>query len=83
MTYVVTEACIKCKYTDCVEVCPAWPWTGTWVAQITPAPISVIPITITGLGPIRVTSSCERPATISVKNGSASPRSWQWKCSGS
>ncbi|MHB1236669.1 MAG: ferredoxin FdxA [Gallionella sp.] len=22
MTYVVTESCIKCKYTDCVEVCP-------------------------------------------------------------
>ncbi len=22
MTYVVTEACIKCKYLDCVEVCP-------------------------------------------------------------
>ena len=22
MTYVVTDACIKCKYTDCVEVCP-------------------------------------------------------------
>ena len=22
MTYVVVEACIKCKYTDCVEVCP-------------------------------------------------------------
>lgn len=22
MTYIVTEACIKCKYTDCVEVCP-------------------------------------------------------------
>lgn len=22
MTYVVTEGCIKCKYTDCVEVCP-------------------------------------------------------------
>lgn len=22
MSYVVTEACIKCKYTDCVEVCP-------------------------------------------------------------
>ncbi len=22
MAYVVTEACIKCKYTDCVEVCP-------------------------------------------------------------
>lgn len=22
MTYVVTEACICCKYTDCVEVCP-------------------------------------------------------------
>lgn len=22
MTYVVTDPCIKCKYTDCVEVCP-------------------------------------------------------------
>ena len=22
MTYIVTEACIKCKYMDCVEVCP-------------------------------------------------------------
>lgn len=22
MTFVVTDACIKCKYTDCVEVCP-------------------------------------------------------------
>jgi ferredoxin len=22
MTYVVTENCIKCKYTDCVTVCP-------------------------------------------------------------
>ena len=22
MTYVVLDACIKCKYTDCVEVCP-------------------------------------------------------------
>ncbi len=22
MTHVVTEACIKCKYTDCVTVCP-------------------------------------------------------------
>lgn len=22
MTYVVTENCIKCKYTDCTEVCP-------------------------------------------------------------
>ena len=22
MTYVVTEQCIKCKYMDCVEVCP-------------------------------------------------------------
>src|SRR6185369_16414590 len=21
-TYVVTEACVKCKYTDCVDVCP-------------------------------------------------------------
>ncbi len=22
MTYVVTQACIQCKYTDCVTVCP-------------------------------------------------------------
>lgn len=22
MTFVVTENCIKCKFTDCVEVCP-------------------------------------------------------------
>lgn len=22
MTYVVTESCIQCKYTDCVDVCP-------------------------------------------------------------
>jgi ferredoxin len=22
MTYVVTEACINCKHTECVEVCP-------------------------------------------------------------
>src|SRR3990167_6082136 len=22
MTFVVTDKCIKCKYTDCVEVCP-------------------------------------------------------------
>jgi ferredoxin len=22
MTYVVTENCIKCKYTDCIDVCP-------------------------------------------------------------
>ena len=24
MTFVVTESCIKCKYTDCVEVCPVY-----------------------------------------------------------
>ena len=22
MTYIVKDECIKCKYTDCVEVCP-------------------------------------------------------------
>lgn len=22
MTHIVTESCIECKYTDCVEVCP-------------------------------------------------------------
>ncbi|MFT7008790.1 MAG: ferredoxin [Colwellia sp.] len=23
MTFVVTDSCIRCKYTDCVSVCPA------------------------------------------------------------
>jgi ferredoxin len=23
MAYVITDSCIKCKFTDCVEVCPA------------------------------------------------------------
>lgn len=22
MTFVITESCVRCKYTDCVEVCP-------------------------------------------------------------
>ena len=22
MTYIVTDACVRCKYMDCVEVCP-------------------------------------------------------------
>ena len=22
MTFIVTDSCLKCKYTDCVEVCP-------------------------------------------------------------
>lgn len=22
MTHVITDACVKCKYTDCVDVCP-------------------------------------------------------------
>ncbi len=22
MTFVVTESCVRCKYTDCVDVCP-------------------------------------------------------------
>jgi ferredoxin len=22
MAFVVTEPCVKCKYTDCVDVCP-------------------------------------------------------------
>ena len=29
MTFVVTENCIKCKYIDCVEVCPVdWFYEG-------------------------------------------------------
>jgi hypothetical protein len=39
-----------------------WPRTGTWVAQIAPAPISVIPVAITVFAPPRVTSRCDRPA---------------------
>jgi ferredoxin len=41
MTYVVTEACIKCKYMDCVEVCPIQDGTrfiaatpSAWAASI-------------------------------------------------
>ena len=26
MTFGVTEACISCKYTDCVDVCPVGPF---------------------------------------------------------
>lgn len=26
MTFVVTEACISCKYTECVDVCPVGPF---------------------------------------------------------
>ncbi len=22
MTYIVTDACVRCKFMDCVEVCP-------------------------------------------------------------
>ncbi|MGQ2981171.1 MAG: ferredoxin FdxA, partial [Polaromonas sp.] len=22
MTHIVSESCIRCKYTDCVDVCP-------------------------------------------------------------
>ena len=40
-----------------------WPWTGTWVAQSAPAPISVIPTAITIFAPPRVTSDCESPAS--------------------
>jgi len=29
MTYVVVENCIKCKYMDCVEVCPVDCFYGT------------------------------------------------------
>ena len=39
------------------------PWTGAWVAQRMPAPIRVMPIAITTFAPIRVTSSCETPAS--------------------
>ncbi|MGI9217299.1 MAG: ferredoxin FdxA [Hydrogenophaga sp.] len=28
MTHVVTEACIRCRYTDCVDVCPTDAFRG-------------------------------------------------------
>jgi NAD-dependent dihydropyrimidine dehydrogenase PreA subunit len=30
MTHVVTDACIKCKYTDCVDVCPVDCFKEQW-----------------------------------------------------
>ena len=39
------------------------PVDGPWLAQITPAPMSAIPIIITILAPRRVTSLCERLAS--------------------
>ena len=37
MTYVVTDACIMCKYTDCVEVCPGdWFYEGENFLAIKP-----------------------------------------------
>jgi len=48
MTYVVTEACIKCKYTDCVEVCPVdCFYEGENMLVINPS--ECIPIQKTGL----------------------------------
>ena len=51
-----------------------WPWTGTWVAQITPAPIRLIPTAITGRGSDRVTSSWETPASAIEVQGRRQPR---------
>jgi hypothetical protein len=48
------------------------PWTGTWVAHSTPAPISVIPIAITTLAPPRVTNACEMPARATEVSDAAS-----------
>jgi hypothetical protein len=39
-----------------------WPWTGTWVAQTTPPPMSPIPSAMTALAEVLVTSICDRPA---------------------
>src|SRR5207248_2642569 len=50
------------------------PWTGTCVAQITPAPISVIPTAITSLAEVRVTRYCERPASATDVTDVASQR---------
>ena len=42
MAHVLTEACIRCKYTDCVSMCPvethpAQPATAPWHARSPPA----------------------------------------------
>ena len=52
--------------------------TGTWVAQITPAAISVIPIAITIFAPLRVTSNCERPASAIEVSDAASHATPVW-----
>ena len=37
MTYIVKEECIKCKYMDCVEVCPVdWFYEGENMLVIKP-----------------------------------------------
>jgi len=40
MTYVVVEDCIKCKHTDCVDVCPVDCFRGGTVKTGTSAPVS-------------------------------------------
>jgi ferredoxin len=37
MTFVVTENCIKCKYMDCVEVCPECPIEAIFSEEELPA----------------------------------------------
>ena len=39
MAYVVTSNCVKCKYTDCAEVCPVDAFReGKYMLYIDPAP---------------------------------------------
>ena len=45
MTYIVNENCIKCKYMDCVEVCPVdCFYEGENMLVIHPDECCVIPV---------------------------------------
>ena len=47
MTYTVTENCEKCKYTDCVEVCPVEAFhEGPTMLYINPETVSYTHLTL-------------------------------------
>ena len=66
MTYVVTDACIKCKYMDCVEVCPVdCFYEGEVMLVINPMSASTAAFASPSARP---RPSCQIPRTVS-RNG--------------
>jgi ferredoxin len=62
MTYVVTDACIRCKYMDCVEVCPVdCFYEGENMLVINPASASIAACASPNARPRR---SCRTPRSI-------------------